>query len=209
MKLFMSPGACSLSPHIIMNELGLKFELERVDLKAHQSKSGDYMKQNPKGYVPALLLDNGELLTEGVAIAQYLADQKPEAKLIPKAGTMERYRLVEWLNFISTEIHKGFSPMFYVSTMTQNEEAQKDIVEFTKARLAKRFTFLNEHFSKNKFLMGEQFTVADAYLYNILTWTGSKKIDLAQWPNLLGFFERVGSRPSVRTAHATEKHLKA
>lgn len=208
MKLFFSPGACALSPHIILNELGMKFELERVDLKSHTSSSGDYYKQNPKGYVPALLLDNGQILTEGVVIAQYLADQKPEANLIPKAGTWERYRAMEWLNFISSEIHKSFSPLFSVNSITQNDEARGEVSAFFKSRIGRRLDLLNDHLAKNKFMMGENFTVVDAYLYNILTWTIPMKIDLSQWKNVMGFFERVGSRPTVKAAHEKEKYTK-
>jgi len=208
MKLFFSPGACSVHPHIVLNELGMKFDLEKVDLKSHTSKSGNYYKQNPKGYVPALLLDNGQLLTEGAAIVQYLADQKPEANLIPKAGTLERYRAIEWLNFIATELHKGFSNLWYSSMLAKDETAQNEIVEFTKNKLGKRFDILNDHFAKNKFLMGDNFTVADAYLYNILTWTFAKKIDLSKWTNLHAFYERVASRPTVKAVHETEKQAK-
>lgn len=208
MKLFFSPGACALSPHIILNELGMKFDLERVDLKAHTTSSGDYYKQNPKGYVPALLLENGELLTEGAVIAQYLADQKPEANLIPKAGTWERYRAMEWLNFISSELHKTFTPLFAINSLTKSEEARAEIAEFFKARLGKRLDIVNENLGKNRFMMGDAFTVVDAYLYNILTWTVPMKIDLGHWKNIKTWFEQVGARPSVKNAHEKEKHTK-
>ena len=201
MKLFYSTGACSMAPHIALLETGLKFDLEKVDLATKQTASGDYMKINPKGSVPALVLDNGEVLTECAVILQYIADLKPDSKLIAKSGTFERYRNQEWLNFVSTDIHKGFGPLF-----------AKDIPEVTdkavRARLTKRFDFLSQHLTKNNFLMGAQYTVADAYLFTIISWADHLKFDLAKWPSIMGFLERVKNRPATHAALKAEGLLK-
>lgn len=204
MKLFYSPGACSLSPHIVMNELGLKHEAIKVDLGSKKMPGGDFSQINPKGYVPALQLDNGEMLTEGTAIVQYLADQKPEAKLIPKAGTWERYRAIEWLNFIATEIHKPMGAMFGVGKMLQDKKAQEDMKAGIKQNLTKRFEYLADHFKKNAFLMGNEFSVADAYLFTVLGWTKPLQIDLTKWPALMGYVEKIQNRPAVAKTIAAE-----
>lgn len=204
MKLFFSPGSCSFSPHIVLHELGMKHDLERVNLKTKKtSKGGDFNHENPKGYVPALLTDKGELLTEGVAIVQYLADQKPEANLIPKAGTWERYRAIEWLNFIATEIHKGFSPLFHPEAVPA--EAQDQFKTYFRSKLENRFDLIEKHLSSHKFMMGSQFTVVDAYLYTVTSWAIPLKIDMSRWPKLMGFLETVGQRPSVIKAKEMEK----
>ena len=179
MKLFYSPGACSLSPHIVLSELGLKYELVKVDLSTKKMPTGDFTKVNPKGYVPALQLDNGELLTEGTAIVQYLADQKPEAKLIPKAGTWERYKAIEWLNFIATEIATPMGSMFSAGRMLQEKKAQDELKNSIRTHLTKRSDFLADHFRNHAFLMGKDFTVADAYLFTVLGWTKWLDIDTA------------------------------
>src|SRR3982751_4540147 len=172
MKLFFSPGACSLSPHIVLRELGLPFDLERVDTKAGKTASGaDYRALNPKGYVPALQIDGGEVLTEVAAIVQYLADRKPDAGLAPPPGTMERYRLQEWLVYVATEIHKGFSPLF----RTNDEEAKKPLV----AALTAKFPYIAQKLSGRQFLLGDRFTVADAYLFTVLNWSRFVGIDLS------------------------------
>lgn len=207
MKLYYMPGACSLSPHIVLNELGMKFDLEQVDGKTKKVKSEDFNKINPKSYVPALKLDNGEVLTEGTAIVQYLADQKPEAKLLPKAGTMERYRAIEWLNYVATEVHKTMSTMFGAERMLQDKKAQEELKNSIRENLSKKFAFLSEHLKKNTFLMGDQFTVADAYLFTVLTWTKWLNIDLSKWPNLMGYVEKIQSRPAVaKSIQAEAKH---
>ncbi len=193
MKLFYAPGSCALSPHIALLEAGLKFDLEKVDLATKNTASGDFKKINPKGYVPALVLDNGEVLTEGAVIVQYIADQKPEAKLLPKAGTFDRYRAQEWLNFISTEIHKGFSPLFAKDIPEPSSKLVRD-------RLTRHFDFLAQHFTKHHFLMGNQYTVADGYLFTVMNWSEHLKFDLTKWPSLLGFLERVKNRPATNTA---------
>jgi glutathione S-transferase len=197
MKLYFSPGACSLHPHIVLRETGLPFTLERVDLRAHKTHDGkDYYAINPKGYVPALQLDDGSVLTEGAVIDQYIADRKPEAKLLPPAGTMERYRVQEWLNFIASEIHKSFGPLF-----AGPEEAK----EPARARVSKRFDLVAHELDARPYLVGNSFTVADAYLFNMLTWTKFTGIDLARWPALQAFFARVQERPAVLAALAAEK----
>jgi len=199
MKLYYSPGACSLAPHILLQESKAKYTLEKVDLKTKITEKGeDFKKINPKGYVPTLQLDNGEVLTEGPAIMQYIADQAPNSKLAPAAGTMARYRLQEWLNFITSEIHKGFSPLFNPAV----PDAYKTMV---KENLGKRFDYLSEKLTKNNFLMGNDFTAPDAYLYTTLTWSGYVGIDLSRWPSLQAFVKRVGDRPAVKAAHAAEK----
>jgi len=199
MKLYYSPGVCSLSPHIVLRETGSTFELEKVDLKAKKTEKGaDYSLVNPNGYVPALQLDDGSILTEGPAIVQYIADSKGATSLLPKAGSPERYRVVQWLNFISTEIHKGFSPLFWPTTPQEFKD------NTVKARLVQRFDFLNKHFAKNQFLMGSQFTVADAYLYTTLTWAGAAKVDLGPFPNLTAYRDRVAARPAVQAALKAE-----
>lgn len=191
MKLYYSPGACSFSPHVVLHESGLSFEIERVDLKTKKTESGvDYNTINPKSYVPALTMNNGEVLTEGPAIVQYLADLVPGKKLAPPSGTLERYRLQEWLNYISSEIHKGFGPLFNPATPEEMKTA-------TKARLAKRFGFAAAALEDRDYLMGDTFTVADAYLFTMLRWTHSSGVDISPWPALGKYIERIAARPAV------------
>jgi glutathione S-transferase len=198
MKLFYTPGACSLSPHIVLHEAGLPFEAEKVDLKSKKTESGaDFNAVNPKGAVPALQLENGEVLTEGVAIVQYLADRKPETGLAPQNGTLPRYRLQEWLNFVSTELHKGFSPLF-------NPGLPDDMKEITKQGLTKKLAHLEGHLAKHPYLMGEGFTVADAYAFTILSWAKMFAIDLSPYPNVVAFMGRVAERPSAQAAMKAE-----
>jgi glutathione S-transferase len=202
MKLYYSPGACSLSPHIVSRELGLQLELKKVDTKQKTIEGGgDYRKVNARGYVPALELDDGEILTEGPAIIQYLADLRPEAGLAPKAGTFARYRLQEWLNFLTSEVHKQFSPLFKPNT----PEHYKPIA---KENIATRFDWLDGQLAGKDYLMGSQFTVADAYLFVLLGWARPSQIDLARWPNLAAFHKRVGARPKVQEALQAEGLLK-
>jgi len=198
MKLFLTPGACSLSPHIVLHEAGLPFETEKVDLKSKRTESGaDFLSINPKGAVPALQLDNGEVLTEGVAIVQFLADQKPETGLAPQNGTLSRYRLQEWLNFVSTELHKGFSPLFNPALPDAAKEIQKQ-------GIAKKLQHLDRHLADHPFLMGQTFTVADAYAFTILNWTKHFGVDLAPYPNVAAFMQRVASRPGAQAAMRAE-----
>lgn len=198
MKLFYSPGACSLSPHIILREAGLKFEVEKVDLRSKKTEGGaDFNAVNPKSYVPALALDNGALLTEGPAIVQYIADQAPTSKLAPAFGTLERYQLMEMLNFISSEIHKTFSPLF-------NPALSDDGKKIFRDRLAVRFKTLDALLEKHAFLMGDTFTVADAYLFTTLNWAGRTQVDLEPFPALRAYHARVGARPHVQAALEAE-----
>jgi len=202
MKLYYAPGACSLSPHIVARELGMNIDLKKVNTKDKTIEGGgDYWKINARGYVPALELDNGEILTEGPAIVQYLADQKPEAGLAPKAGSFARYRLQEWLNFLTSEIHKQFSPLFKPNTP---EEYKK----IAKENLATRFDWLDKQLAGKDYLMGKQFSVADAYAFVLLGWTKPTQIDLSRWPNLAAFHQRVGGRAKVKEALEAEGLLK-
>lgn len=198
MKLYYAPGACSLSPHIVARELGLPIQLQKVNTKDKTMEGGgDFWKVNPRGYVPVLELDNGEKLTEGPAIVQYLADQKPESGLAPRNGTMERYRLQEWLNFLTSEVHKQFSPLFRPNTP---EEYKK----IAKETLANRFNWMDQQLAGKDYLTGKTFTVADAYAFVLLGWTKPMQIDLAKWPNLAAFHKRVAARPKVREAMQAE-----
>ncbi|MGC9161780.1 glutathione transferase GstA [Acidithiobacillus sp.] len=198
MKLYYSPGACSLSPHIILNEGGFSFDKERVDLASKKTETGaDYAAINPDGYVPALLLDDGQVLTEGPAIIQYLADRVPEKKLAPPLGSLERYRLMQWLNFISTELHKGFSPLF-------NPQAPEVWKAVAAAQLGRRLSTVSRQLEGKDWLLGEDFTVADAYLFTVLGWGRHVGIDLEQWPVLKAYQGRVFMRPAVQSALKAE-----
>jgi glutathione S-transferase len=202
MKLYFSPGACSLSPHITLREAGLDFEIEKVDTKAKKTASGrDYLTINPKGYVPALELDDGYVLTEGPAIVQYLADLKPEARLAPKSGTKERYQLQEALGYINSEIHKSYTPLFYPTTPQEVKDERQQY-------LKKRYGIFEKALSGKQYLFGDDFTVADAYLFTVTNWAGHVKLDLADFPNVLAFQKRVAERPSVVAAQAAEKSAK-
>lgn len=202
MKLFFAPGACSLSPHIVMRELGLDFTPVKVDLSTKVTAEGaDFNAISTHGYVPAIQLDDGRVLTEGPAIVQFLADQKPEAGLAPKAGTWERYELQETLNFISTEIHKQFSPLFNAANPDSVKDAQKE-------KLAHRFDQIEPTLAKQPYLAGEQFGVADAYLFTVLGWSKYFNIDLGRWPGIAAFMERTAARPAVAQALAFEAQAK-
>lgn len=198
MKLFFSPGACSLASHITLYEAGLRFTVDKVDMRTRKTSDGqDFTAINPKGYVPALMLDNGELLSEGPAILQYLADQKPDAALAPPAGTLPRYRLMEWLSFIATELHKGFGPLL-------RPGAAEDVKIAARDKLGQRLAYAANHLASRQYLVGEHFTVADAYLYTVLTWTRLAGIDLAAWPVLAAYRERIQQRPAVQAARKAE-----
>jgi glutathione S-transferase len=202
MKLYYSPGACSLSPHIVATEAGIPLEMVKVDLGKHQTESGkDFMTINPKGYVPTLQLDDGSVLTEGPAIVQYLADQKPASGLAPANGSIERYRLQEALNFIGTELHKNFAPLFNPATPDAAKEAQK-------ATIAKKLAYLNDQLANKQYLMGDKFTVADAYAFTIVNWTNFIKMDLKPYPNLAAYMGRVGARPKVQETLKAEGLMK-
>ena len=198
MKLYYAPGACSLSPHIVARELGLPIQLQKVNTKDKSMEGGgDFWKVNARGYVPVLELDDGDKLTEGPAIVQYLADQKPESGLAPKNGTKERYHLQEWLNFLTSEVHKQFSPLFKPNT-------PEDYKKIAKENLATRFKWMDQQLAGKDYLTGKQFTVADAYAFVLLGWTKPTQIDLSQWPNLQAFHKRVAARPKVKEAMQAE-----
>ena len=202
MKLYFSPGACSLSPHIVLQESGLDFTLERVDIPRRRTAAGaDFLAINAKGYVPALELKDGTVLTEGPAIVQFVADMAPDRQLAPANGTLERYQLIEWLNFISTELHKGFSPLF-------RPTSTEDMKEAARANLTNRFGWLAQRLAGRDYLMGSQFTVADAYLFTVLGWAGFVKFDLSPWPVLSAYQHRVASRPAVQQAMRAEGLIK-
>lgn len=206
MKLFYSPGACSLAPHIVANELGLKIETVKVDLKAHKTEKGeDYYKIAPKGSVPALLLDNGELLTEGPAISQYMCSLKSEQKLLPSIEDLRRYRVLEWLNFITSELHKNYGNIFAATREYANEQERDAIVKNAKTRLAAKYAVVETALSENgPYLTGTEFSPADAYLYVVTSWAKPIGVDLSAFPKVMGFWEAVNGRPSVQKARAEE-----
>ena len=200
MKLYYVPGACSLAVHIVLREAGYKFELEKVDVPNKKTETGaDYWGINPKGYVPALQLDDGSVLTEAGVILQYLADERPRRNLALKPRTMERYRLMEWLNFIAAEIHKTLGAFFkFKQVMTPEwREAQLGLVD-------QRFTTLEKMLGSNHYVMGDEFSIADAYLFTTLNWTHFHQIDVSKWPNIKGFMARVAERPAVKKAMKVE-----
>lgn len=202
MKLYYSPGACSLSPHIALEEAGLKYQAVKADLATKQTETGgDFKAKNPLGYVPALELDDGTMLIEGPAIVQYIADKAPEKHLAPANGTIDRYKLQSWLNFVSTEIHKGFSPLF---NKAMPEEGKK----LAKERLATRLAHLEKHFASNDYLMGKTFSVVDGYLFTTLNWTKPTGVDLTPYPNVMKYHQRVGARPGVQAAMKAEGLIK-
>ena len=203
MKLYYAPGACSLSPHIVANELGIALKLEKVDNKAKRTETGrDYWQINPKGYVPALELDDGEVLTEGPAIVQYLGDQRPDAKLVPANGTLARVRLQEMLGYINSEIHKSYSPLFKDDTPEQTRIDRK-------AYLTRRYELIEKVLARQPWLLGDHFSAADAYLYTVTRWANAVKLDLSAFPHLRAFQERVAERPAVQAALSAEGLLKA
>jgi glutathione S-transferase len=203
MKLYYSPGACSLSPHIALLEAGLPYDLVKVDLKAKKLENGDdFLAINPKGQVPALALDSGELVTEGPVIVQIIADKASAKNLAPARDSAERYKLLEWLNFITTELHKNFGPMF-------SPVLADDAKAFFKDRVMGKFKYIDGQLAGNDYLMGKQFTVADGYLFTMLSWAERMKFDLAALPNLLAYKARVGARPKVQEALVKEGLMKA
>jgi len=202
MKLYYSPGACSLSPHIALLEAGLPYDLVKVDLRAKKLDNGDdYLKVNPKGQVPALQLDSGEVITEGPVIMQIIADKAGKG-LAPARDSLERYKLLEWLNFVTSELHKNFGPMFAPAL---NDEAKA----FFKDRVMGKFRYLDSQLAGRDYLMGKQFTVVDGYLFTILTWAERMKFDLSDMPNLLAYKARVAARPKVQEALTKEGLMKA
>ena len=203
MKLYYSPGACSLAPHIVLREAGLDFDLDRVALPAKTTNDGgDFLAINQKGAVPTLWLDDGEVITEAAVILQYLADQAPAKALIPAAGTKERYRVQEWLNYIASELHKGFGPLWKSNTPTEYKAAVKE-------SLAKQFAYLDGKLAGRSYLTGDKFTVADAYLFTILNWAQFHQIDLKPYRNVSAFVARVAARPKVQETLQAEGLAKA
>jgi glutathione S-transferase len=201
-KLYYSPGACSLSPHIVLREAGLPFQLVMASTKTHQLADGtDYYGIHPKGYVPLLELDDGQRLGEGPAIVQYIADQVPASNLAPAAGTMARYRLQEWLNFITSELHKYYTPLF---TPPMPEEAKA----MFRSKLAQRYAWVDSQLAGRDFLLGQHFTGADAYLFTVTRWAGYANVDIAGLANLAAFMARVAARPAVQEALKAEGLLK-
>ncbi len=202
MKLYYSPGASSLLPHIVLREAGLSFELEKVSLKNKKTASDrDFLRINAKGQVPTLQFEDGSVLTEGPAIVLWLADQVPEKRLAPAAGTMERYHMIEWLNFIATEMHKSFTPLFDGSAPDATKQAARE-------RIERRLDYAQKALGEQPFLIGEHFTTADAYLFTVLSWGAYVDIDITRWPKLAAFAARVGARPKVRDALKAEGLLK-
>ncbi|QWG13861.1 glutathione transferase GstA [Bradyrhizobium sediminis] len=203
MKLYYSPGACSLSPHIALLEAGIPYDLVKVDLRAKKLENGDdYLKINPKGQVPALALDNGDLVTEGPVIVQMIADKVSAKSLAPARDSAERYKLLEWLNFVGTELHKNFGPMF-------SPVLADDAKAFFKDRVMGKFKYLDGVLAGHDYLMGKQFTVADGYLFTMLSWADRMKFDLSAMPNLLAYKARVAARPKVQEALTKEGLMKA
>ena len=198
MKLFYDAGSCALSPHIVLCELGFDHELEKVDLAAGRTETGtDFRAINPKGYVPVLVLDDGTVLTEGGVIVQWLADQRPEAGLIPPVGSLERVRVQEWLSFVAAELHRSYTPLF-------DRDLAPDYREKAAAKLAGRLDFVEAHLAGRDYLVGGRFTVADAYCFTILNWAGYVDVDMAPWPSLRAYHGRVRERPAVQRAMAEE-----
>jgi glutathione S-transferase len=203
MKLYYSPGACSLSPHIALHEAGLAHDLVKVDLREKKTENGeDFAKINPKGQVPALMLDSGELLTEGPVIVQVIADKAAGKHLAPANGTDERYKMQEWLNFTTSELHKNFSPLF-------NPTIPDEVKKFFSDRLMGKFKYTDSQLAGRDYLMGKQFTVADGYMFVMLAWADRMKLDLSGMTNLMAYKARVGARPNVQAALKMEGLLKA
>lgn len=202
MKLYYSPGACSLSPHIVSREAGIPVDLVRVDLKSHKTQDGaDYYGVNPRGYVPMLELDDGSFLREGPALVQFLADKAPETGLAPPAGSLERVRLQEWLTFIGTELHKTFSWLF-------NPNAPEEAKNIARDKIASRLADVDKHLAARPYLLGDHFTAADAYAFTVINWAGRVHIDMKPFPNVSAFMARVAARPKVREAMKAEGLLK-
>lgn len=203
MRLYFAPGACSLAPHIVARDAGLAVDLVKVDLSTKTTDGDeDYLRINAKGAVPALALDNGAVLTEAAVVIQFLADLAPSSALLPPAGTFERYRALEWLNFIATELHKGFGPLW----KSETPEAMRVIA---KDNLAIRFSFLERHLARQDYLLGDSFSAPDAYAFTVLSWGEFMNIDLARWPRITAYLKHIAERPKVREALITEGLLQS
>ncbi len=198
MKLYYAPGACSLSPHIVSREAGIDLEFERADIAQKKTESGkDLWGVNPKGQVPVLEIDDGQKLTEGPVIVQYLADQKPDSGLVPAAGTINRYRVQEWLNFVASEMHKTYGPLFRPTTPEEFKVLSRELI-------GRRIAWLDKELAGKQYLMGNKFTVADAYLFTVLRWSPRVGIDLSKSPNVTAYMDRVAARPKVQEALKAE-----
>lgn len=209
MKLFYSPGACSLAPHIVMAELNMAYEIEAVDLRKKTTATGaDFKAINPKGSVPALKLESGDIMTEGGILIQYLADQKPEMNLFAKFGSMERYRTMEMINFISTDLHKNFTPLWITPMISKTTECQTDITSFYKTVLQSKMSFVADKLGNNDYIMGKDFTIADAYLFTVMSWAAFKEVDYSKHTNLVNYMARVAARPAVQKAMKEEGLIK-
>lgn len=198
MKLYYWPGACSLSPHIVSREAGIELQLAELDRSERKTANGTVLSSvNPKNQVPVLEMDNGQNLTEGAVIVQYLADQKPASGLLPPPGTIDRYRVQEWLNYVASELHKTFSPLFRPTT-------PEEFKTISKKFLGQRFDWIDKQLAGKNYLMGDRFTVADAYLFTVLRWSPRVGIDLGKWPDIVAYLERVAARPKVQEALKAE-----
>jgi glutathione S-transferase len=198
MKLYYATGSCGLAPQIALREAGQVFDLIRVDFRTKTTSEGDYFQVTPKGFVPALKLEDGEVITEGAVVLQWIADHNPESKLLPAPGSMERYRALEWLNYIATDMHKGYANLFYPYL----DNASK--ARFIEGNLSTRFAYLDDHLSRRQYLLESGFSVADAYLYNILSWSPRVNVDLSAYPAIRAFMARMGDRPTVRASLEAE-----
>jgi glutathione S-transferase len=198
MKLYYATGSCGLAPQIALREAGETFDLVKVDFKTKTTVEGDYFQVTPKGFVPALKLDDGEIITEGAVVLQWIADQNPERKLMPAPGSKGRYRALEWLNYVATDMHKGYATLFSPFL----DDASK--TRFIDGNLSTRFEYLDDHLSRNDYLLGAEFSVADAYLYNILTWSHRVNVDLSAYASVQRFMARMAQRPSVRASLEAE-----
>jgi glutathione S-transferase len=203
MKLYFAPGACSLAPHILLREVGAPFDLEQVDNKAKKTRSGaDFWEINPKGYVPVLELDDGRRITENPAILQYIADQYPNSGFVPACGSFDRYRVQEWLNFVTSEIHKTFSSLFKADTPDEYKAIARE-------NLSKRYAYLDEHLARHQYLYGEKFGIADCYLFVVTNWLHRFGLDIGKWPHVKAYWDRIAARPKVREAMQAEGLKKA
>jgi len=200
MKLYYAPGTCALAPHIALEELGMVYEAEQVNLKNKTCNSGDYYQVNPKGSVPAIRMEDGGILTETVAILQYLADQTPQKGLIPAWGSIERYRVMEMLNHISSDMHKSYTPLFFPMRFVRDEKAQEELRASIREMLTPRLTNMNAVLAGKNFLMGDQFTVADCYFFTVMTWNKLVGIDTSKWGNISSYMARLEKRPGVQKA---------
>lgn len=208
MKLYFSPGACSMAPHIVMQELGMAYVLERVNVREKTIASGSFLTINSKGQVPALKLDSNEILTEATVIMEYLADQKPELNLVPKWGTLERYRAMEWLNYISTEIHKSYTPFFVAERYVADETVRAEYLKNCKTALLDKIKWVDEQMAGKDYLLGKNFTICDAYLFTCLSWSGHVAVDLSTFKNITTWNSRVYARTGVQAAMKAEGLLK-